>query len=277
MAWVGVALRRLRDDRAATAGLIVLVLATALLAALSPRAIARFADDAVRTQVAAAQPAARSIALIQHLLIGPGPADDPLQFVRAAGLEREQTFPTPVRSLIAERSASVETGRFKVDKPTTDPAFARLRIQEGIDPYLRYVQGVPPTTTVTTRDDVGLNAQDGVPVYEVGISEATADRFGLSLGETVPLVGDSGDPLTGRGSREALAFATVTGIYEVLQPDADFWLDDPTLIHPVIRALSAEVQLLDAAFLLADGTHEALARQTADGDDSATLWRRNRR
>ena len=83
MAWVGVALRRLRDDRAATAGLIVLVLVTALLAALSPRVIARFADDAVRTQVAAAQPAARSIALIQHLLIGPGPADDPLQFVRA--------------------------------------------------------------------------------------------------------------------------------------------------------------------------------------------------
>ena len=169
-AWIGVALRRLRDDRAATAGLIVLVLVTAFLAALSPRVIARFADDAVRTQVAAAQPAARSIALIEHLLIGPGPADDPLSFVRAAGLQREQTFPAPVRSLIATRSAAVETGRFKVDKPTTDPAFARLRIQEGVDPYLRYVEGVPPTTTVTTRDDVGPTALDGVPVYEVGVS-----------------------------------------------------------------------------------------------------------
>ena len=150
-----------------------------------------------------------------------------------------------------------------MDKPTTDPAFARLRIQEGIDPYLRYVEGAPPTTTVTTRDDVGLTAQDGVPVYEVGISEATAERFDIALGETVPLVGDPGDPLTGRGSREALAFATVTGIYEVLQPDADFWLDDPTLIHPVIRALSADVQLLDAAFLLADGT--ARGAGAADG------------
>ena len=199
MAWIGVALRRLRDDRAATVGLAVLVLVTALLAAMSPRVIARFADDAVRTQVAAAPPAARSIAVIEHLLIGPGPDEDPLSFVRDAGLEREQTFPARVRALVAERKAAIDTGRFRLDKPTTDPAFARLRIQEGIDPYLRYVEGVPPTTTVTTRDDVGLTAQDGVPVYEVGVSEATAEAFDLALGETVPLIGDPGDPLVGRG------------------------------------------------------------------------------
>ncbi|HEU0243300.1 MAG TPA: hypothetical protein VFQ75_05300, partial [Candidatus Limnocylindrales bacterium] len=266
MAWIGLALRRLRADRPATVGLAVLVLVTALLAALSPRVLARFADDAVRTAVAEAPAAARNIALIQHLLIGPGPEDDPLQFVRAAGLERERTFPAPVRALITGRSAAVESGRFHVDKATTDPAFARLRIQEGVDDYIRYVQGVPPTATVTTRDDVGPTAQDGVPVYEVGISEATAKGFGLSLGETVPLTGDPGDPLIGRGSRDALAFATVTGIYEVTRPDADFWLDDPTLIHPVIRALSAEVQLLDAAFLLADATHDPLARAMAGSD-----------
>ncbi|HEY3333778.1 MAG TPA: FtsX-like permease family protein [Candidatus Limnocylindrales bacterium] len=266
MAWIGLALRRLRDDRPATVGLAILLLVTALLASLSPRVLARFADDAVRTEVAAAPSAARSIALVQHLLIGPGPASDPLQYVRAAGLEREQTFPAPVRALIAARSAAVESGRFRIDKATTDPAFARLRIQEGIDAYIHYVQGVPPTAKVTTRDDVGPTAQDGVPVYEVGIPEATAKRFGLALGETVPLIGDPGDPLTGRGSRDARAFATVTGIYEVTRPDADFWLDDPTLIHPVIRALSAEVQLLDAAFLLADGTHDPLARATAASD-----------
>ena len=115
-----------------------------------------------------------------------------------------------------------------------------------------------------TRDDVGPLQLDGVPVYEAAVSAATAERFGLSLGETVELIGDPGDPLIGRTPQDVYAYARLTGIYEVPDPDADFWLDDPLPIRPVIRALSAEVQFLDAAFLLADGTHAALGEAAAD-------------
>src|SRR4051812_37180527 len=162
MAWIVLSLRRIRDDGPAVAGLALLVLVTAFVAALAPRVVASLADDAVRAQVRAAPALARDIALEQHLLIGSGPADDPLSFVRAAGLEREQTFPAAVRRLIASRSATIQTGRMHLDKETTDPAFVRLRIQEGVDEYVSYVQGRAPTAKVDTRDGVGDPPTDGV-------------------------------------------------------------------------------------------------------------------
>ncbi len=139
MGWTMLALRRLRDDRAATAGLVALVLVTALLAALAPRVLAGLADEAVEAEIGTAPAAARNLALYQHRVIDEGPADDPLAPVRAAGLAHEETFPQAVRRLIDGRSAVVESGRFRLTKQTTDPAFVRFRIQEGVDPYLRYV------------------------------------------------------------------------------------------------------------------------------------------
>ena len=133
MGWTRLALRRLRDDRAATLGLAVLVLVTAFLAALAPRVIAGLADSAVQTEVASAAVQARNIALLQDLGIAAGPADDPLALVREAGLDHEATFPAAVRALIESRSAVIESGRFRINLPTTDPAFVKLRIQEGVD------------------------------------------------------------------------------------------------------------------------------------------------
>ena len=100
MGWTRLALRRLRDDRAATLGLAVLVLVTAFLAALAPRVIAGLADGAVQSEVASAAVQARNIALLQDLGIAAGPAADPLALVREAGLEHEATFPVAVRALI---------------------------------------------------------------------------------------------------------------------------------------------------------------------------------
>ncbi len=259
MAWTITALRRLRVDLAPTVGLLVLVLVTALVAALAPRVLASLADEAVRADVLAAPAAARNIVVQRRQWIGTGPEGDPLSVARAAGESIETTFPDRVRELIADRDLVVESGRFRLLTPTTDPAFVRLRIQPGIGDHLRYVQGRAPTGTVGARDDVGPEAQDGVPVYEAGVSTETARRFGLELGDTVPLEGDPGDPLIGRTPQAVYAFATITGIYDVLDPVSDFWLDDPLPIHPVIRALSSEVQLLDAALLLDDSAHGSLA------------------
>ena len=68
-----------------------------------------------------------------------------------------------VEGLVATQDAVIESNRFRLQKPTTDPAFIRFRIQEGIDDQIRYVEGRAPTTTVETRDDVGPEALDGVP------------------------------------------------------------------------------------------------------------------
>jgi len=274
MRWTWVALKRIGDDLGATIGFAVLVLVTALLAALAPRVLAALADEAVRAQVRSAPVVARSIVLLEDRVFGPGPDDDPLAGVRDAGDQLFATFPTAIQRLVASRDIQVESGRYSVQKDTTDPAFVRLRIQEGIADHIRYVAGRPPTSAVTTRDDVGEQQVDGVPVYEAAISTETAKAFGIALGETVPLVGDPGDQLIGRTPTEQDAFATITGIYDAVDPGSDWWLSDPQLIHPVIRALSLEVQLLDAALLVDPGTHAALAKYSSPGGQGLRYsWR----
>jgi putative ABC transport system permease protein len=259
VAWILVALRRLRHDRSASAGVAVLVLATALVAALAPRIVAHLADEAVRGEVTAAHAAARNILVLQHRVLGDGPPGDPLAAVRDAGARLLDTFPAGVREDVSARDAYVETGRFRLQVPTTDPAFVRFRIQEGVDAHIQYVQGRAPTPAIARRDDVGPEHLDGIPVYETGISAATATRFGLVLDQVVPLVGDPGDQLFARTEHDPWAFARITGIYEVPSPDDDFWLDDALPVHPVIRALSSEVQLLDAVLLVDPATHADLA------------------
>ncbi|MEI7744943.1 MAG: hypothetical protein WCK58_14490 [Chloroflexota bacterium] len=259
MGWPILALRRLRDDIAPTVGLLVLVLATALLASLAPRVVTVLGNDAVVRQVAAQPPAARSIVLVQHRIVVDGPAGDPLAGVRLAGDALRRTFPSAVRGLIDRTDEIVDSGRFHVEKATTDPAFLRLRIQPGIGAHLRYTAGSAPTAAVGSQDGVGPEKMAGVPLYEAGISSATAARFGVALGETLQLRGDAGDPLIGRQEQPFYTLVRITGIYEVLDPEADYWLDDPLAIHPVIRALSAEVQLLDAVVVLDDGAYGPLS------------------
>ena len=77
MAWIVLALRRVRADLVPTLGLVVLVLVTALVAALAPRVLAALADGAIRDAIAGAPPAARSIVLIQNRIIADGPRHRP--------------------------------------------------------------------------------------------------------------------------------------------------------------------------------------------------------
>ena len=156
MRWLVIALRRIGDDRAATAGFAVLVLVTALLAAMAPRVLATLADDAVRAEVGAApaggaEPRVHPAAPPRR----PRPAGDPLAVAQRGGDELFATVPSAVRALVDTRDIVIDSGRFRVQTPTTDPAFIRFRIHEGVGDHLTYVEGAAPSATVATRDDVG--------------------------------------------------------------------------------------------------------------------------
>ena len=177
MRWLGLALRRIGDDTGATVGFAVLVLVTALIAGLAPRVLAGLADHAVRAEVGSAAVQARSIVFLENRIFGLGPDDDPLKQVRDAGDDLHDTMDVGIQDLVKARDIQVESGRFRVQKETTDPAFVRLRIQEGIADHIRYVAGRPPTSTVTARNDVGPEHTNDVPVYEAAISSTTADSI----------------------------------------------------------------------------------------------------
>lgn len=63
MAWLVAALRRLRVERVPTLGLVGLVLVTAFVAAVAPRAHDRGADEALQADVAAAPASVRNLQL----------------------------------------------------------------------------------------------------------------------------------------------------------------------------------------------------------------------
>jgi putative ABC transport system permease protein len=259
MGWTIVALRRLRTDLAPTAGVVLLVLVTALLAALAPRVLASLADSAVHNAVDAAPVQARNITVLENGIMPPGTTGDPWEQIHASGADLLGTFPSRIRDLVTSTNAVVDSARFRLNKETTDPAFFRFRVQEGIADHIRFVEGAPPTATVMTQDGVGPEHVNDVPVYETAISKDTAQRFGISLGDVIQVTGDPGDPLLGRTPASVYAFAKITGIYEVPDPTSDYWFGDPLPIHPVIRALTSEIQLLDAVALVDPAVHERLS------------------
>ena len=199
MRWTWVALKRIGDDLGATIGFAVLVLVTALLAALAPRVLASLADEAVRAQVRSAPVVARSIVLLENRTFGPGPDDDPLAQVRDAGRRAVRDLPDvdpgprgPPRHPGRERPLPRPEGDHRSRlRPAADPGGHRRS-----HPVRRRAARRP--SVLTTRNNVGPESADNVPVYEAAISTDTAEAFGIELGETVPLVGDPGDQLIGR-------------------------------------------------------------------------------
>src|SRR4029453_5593713 len=99
---LSLAIRRFRDGRAAVLGLVVLVLVTAVCAAIAPRLFDRFADDALRGEVRAATPFQRNIQLVEERLIAPGNSSDPMSEVAAQGDSLRRPMPSSSQPLFRD-------------------------------------------------------------------------------------------------------------------------------------------------------------------------------
>ncbi len=260
MAWLAMSLRRLRQDRAATIGLFALVGITAFVFAIGPRLLSQVTDRALRDEVAAAPAAVRDIQLIQERRIGPA-VGDPMGAVDAAGAELGGRIPPAISDLFVDRVFSVDTPRWRVLADTKTPSLLTLRVQQDVDDRIRYASGRAPTGA--TRIQVPAEGSSTLPPsigYEVAVSTETADMMGVGIGDILPLVLDSTDPL-GRGHTDR-ATAEVVGIFDVIDPHDRYWSDDTTLERPTLRALSADAVFTNAIAVLAPEAYPSLMSAT---------------
>jgi putative ABC transport system permease protein len=243
VAALSLAIRRFRDGRVAVLGLVALVLVTSICAALAPRLFNRFADDALRGEVAQATPFQRNIQLVEEQAIPPAGEPDQMAQVAAEGEALEREMPSGLQALFRGTSYLAETIRWAVLADTNDPGFVRLRIQQDVADHIRYVEGRPPTKATRTMTVTIPAAEAGspvdtdvkVPVLEVALSVETLQRIGLHVGDTWVLRPDETDRLVGRGGEPTRAAVDVVGSFEPRDPDEEYWLDDTALIRPSIH------------------------------------------
>jgi putative ABC transport system permease protein len=256
------AVRRFRDGRAPLLGLAVLVLVTAACAAAAPRLLDRFADDALRGAVAGASPFDRNVQLIQERRYE-ADTDDPMARVAEAGERLEAQMPPDVPGLFGRRIYVVDTFRWSIVNDTPDPSFLRLRIQQGAEDEIVIVEGRAPTaatrTIVEDRPDPEEDLE--ITVLEAALSVESLDAIDMAVGDTLRLTPDENDRLVGRGGVPEENAVDIVGVFEVADPDGEYWLDDTALVRPSIRSIG-DARLYDLTGLISAAAYGELLTAT---------------
>ena len=187
--------------------------------------------------------------------IEPGDTD-PLSGVAAAGEAVRATLPTSVAAIAGTRTDLVDTPEYNALDAPVPITRTTMRFQPDAAALTRYVDGRPPTGTVTERQIGILHDQDGNPMMgrslEAAVSRETADELGLHVGDHLSLM--PGTNITGVGLG-----ITITGVFEALDPADPRWFGDVSLLSPVEVRVSAEVTLYHMVALLSDDAYPVFA------------------
>jgi putative ABC transport system permease protein len=256
MSSVLIALRRLRDDRAAAIAVALVVLVTATIFAAAPRLLDRIGDDALQDTIRGAASFDRTLAVIEEEPIPPDDAGDPLGEVDREGDRLGARFPASIQGIVDERTTVVDSMRFALKAKTPDPTFVRFRIQPGAETRVHWVAGRPPSPTTGTTDlppappRPGETAQTSAVVVEVGIAADAVRPIGHGLGETIILQPDERDVLVGPGGGEGFAAMKIVGLFTVDDPTDPFWAADHGLEHVTYRSLGGDSLFVDVTALV---------------------------
>ncbi|MFE0177809.1 FtsX-like permease family protein [Streptomyces sp. NPDC059002] len=256
---------RLRAAPGAAVALGALVVVTAFLAALFPRAVEAYENDAVRTAVADAGPARTGIELTAR---APGlEADqrDREDALRPGPLGRQYArtltaMPAPIRVDAAQSTYGTRTVKSppgldrwlpRLDDP---PSQFTLAAQAGLDRHARVREGRLPRGEGVTSDSRGV---------EAAVTADTARVMKLRVGTDLHLPSVSGPRVTVR----------ITGIVEPLRPGSAYWSYDPVLRTPaeeLAPTRAPQPKLWHAGLLLAP---EAGAFLPAVDQNPQRYWR----
>ena len=232
----GLLLRRLRREQGIVLLLVALVAATSFLFAAGPRLFSRVTDDALRHTLLAARPADRNIALTLGSSLAPGEGRG-VAGIRRFGDSLTTDLPPSIADLVSDRQLRFSTVRLNVAEPPRYETRVSLRYQDGFTEATRLVAGRWPVDLGKPLREVGFG-DDGEPidlepaVFEGAMSTATATEIGVEVGDRLAVGLDRSDFLL-VGSRHQIApvAIVVVGLYEPLDPDAEYWNGDRDLLE----------------------------------------------
>jgi putative ABC transport system permease protein len=258
-----VSLRRLRDERAPVAVMLVLVFVTALVFGLVPRLLEVVSDDTLRSDIAAAPAVDRNIQMTREgRILGAGQG---VSRVEDSGTSLREEMPASVRDLIDGHTYVIDSARFLKIDPFVPRGTVRLRFQQGIADHVTLISGRLPEIG---RREMVFPETDAAPsaraeILEAALSRRTAELLRLEVGDVTRLDIDATDRL-GLGHSEEKVGIEVIGIFEPLDAADDFWLGDPDLLSPRTRLISSEEVYFDATALLGDAAYDDFLDITGD-------------
>ena len=225
---VAVVLRRLRAERGTLALVFVLVAVTSGLVAVVPRLFEQVGDAGLRDAVTKGTSLQRNLQFTEIDRIRAGD-DAPMQFVAARGDDIFDRLPPSVGSLIADRDVVVETPRFGLVDPPNYPTFETLRYQVRAGDLVRFEQGRAPAALPPPAPDAPAR-------IEIAVSRPNAAETHVAVGDVLTARLDPNDPLIRPLFPRPVVVIelAVVGIFDVIDPKAPAWFDDPAYDRPAI-------------------------------------------
>ncbi|QEU94317.1 FtsX-like permease family protein [Streptomyces kanamyceticus] len=216
---------RLRAAPGAAVALAALVAVTAFLAALFPRAVETYENDALRTAVADAGAARTGIELT-----APAPG------LEADRRDREEALnPGPLGERYAKTLKAVPAP-IRVDRDQSTYGARTVRSPSGLDRWLPRLDALPPQFTLAAQAGLDRHARvregrlprgEGVTSnsrrVEAAVTADTARVMKLRVGTSVHLPTTYGPRVTVR----------ITGIVEPVRPSGGYWAYDSVIAAPV--------------------------------------------
>ncbi len=228
--FAGLLLRHIRARKLQMVLVAALVAGLSFLASAGPRALDILLTDATRHDLAELVPASRDLVAAQ-----PGSPSPMLGADDWAGLDETLTkardgLPPSVRKLAGKPQFTVAFPDRRAQVVTPQRPAPSSTVILAIDPrlrdHIRLVEGDLPAPVTATLKPVPTPG-DGAPALEsidMVLSSSVADAMRWQVGDIRKLVGLSTTDQLVR----------LSGIYEPLEPDGDFWIHTAAAKRPVI-------------------------------------------
>ncbi|MFI5261333.1 MAG: hypothetical protein ACHQZR_02110 [Candidatus Limnocylindrales bacterium] len=264
-------LRRLRQDRAAAVGYVLLTLVTAVVFATAPRLLTQVSQQGLQAELAAVPPTQRDVRVTQ-ITRPETMAGLTIDGVMGEGQALEQQLPPALQATIGGTTYVVSTPLWHPTAGTPIESVISLRIQQDVEAHLRLVAGAWPSGATTRATDRHKGAPPGamITTFPVAMAADAAAALQVGVGDTIALSPESTDPLA--DGRLLDAAVTVVGLYAPLDPADPYWHDDADVQGFTLRVQGTgfraqEHPQVDTTVLLSPAAYPALG----DGTENAEL------